>query len=68
MAPIISPYKSICLIVVLLVVASPALATTISATETGSHIGQDVTVEGVASVHVSRNATFIDIGGKYASS
>ena len=43
----------------------PATAATISPNEAAAHVGQNVTVEGVATVHVSRNATFIDIGGKY---
>jgi DNA/RNA endonuclease YhcR with UshA esterase domain len=49
-------------------VASPACAAVIPATEAASHIGQSVTVEGVVSeVHTasSGKATFIDIGGTY---
>ena len=45
--------------------SSPALAATITPQDAASHIGQTVTVEGVAHVHVARTATFIDMGGTY---
>jgi hypothetical protein len=49
-------------------VASPACAAVIPATEAASHIGQSATVEGVVSeVHTARSGreTFIDVGGTY---
>jgi hypothetical protein len=52
-------------LVALIIAIVPATAATIAPTEAASHVGQSVTVEGIASVHVSRNATFIDLGGKY---
>ena len=63
MAPTICNIEA--LLVGFALVVSPASAATIAPKDAVSHIGQNVTVEGVASVHVSPNATFIDIGGRY---
>jgi DNA/RNA endonuclease YhcR with UshA esterase domain len=52
----------------LVLVALPALAGTIAASEARGHVGQTVTVEGkVSNVHTARRSgvTFIDIGGRY---
>jgi DNA/RNA endonuclease YhcR with UshA esterase domain len=51
-------------------VAAPALAETIPATEAKNHVDKDATVEGVVSeVHhaASGRAIFIEIGGHYPS-
>lgn len=48
-----------------LLAASPAFAVTISAQEAAQHIGETVTVEGVANVHVANSASFLDLGGAY---
>jgi hypothetical protein len=53
------------LVVTAILVCGPASAATISPPDAASHVGQNVTLEGVATIHVSRGATFIDIGGKY---
>jgi len=50
------------------VLAVPAFAEVIPATEAASHVGQSVTIEGVVGeVHTARSgkATFVDIGGNY---
>jgi nuclease S1 len=52
----------------LVLVALPASAATIQASDVRAHVGQNVTVEGtVSNVHTSaRSGTvFIDIGGRY---
>ncbi len=52
-------------LVAFLLSSSPALAAAITPQEAASHIGQTVTVEGVAHVHVARTAAFLDMGGAY---
>lgn len=54
-----------CLVVIALIAASPTMAATIAAQEAGRHIGETVTVEGVAHVHVASSASFLDIGAAY---
>lgn len=51
----------------LVLLAAPAQAQTIAASEAGAHVGQTVTVEGaVSNVHTTASGTiFIDIGGRY---
>ena len=50
---------------VLLLVATPVLAGVLQPSEAAKHIGESVTVEGVASVYVSKGGTtFVDLGGK----
>jgi hypothetical protein len=50
---------------VLLLIAAPALAATFQPTEAAKHIGESATVQGTASVYVSKGGTiFIDLGGK----
>ena len=52
------------LAIVLFLMASPAYAATLSPTEAAKHIGEQATVEGPASVYVSKGGTtFIDLGG-----
>jgi DNA/RNA endonuclease YhcR with UshA esterase domain len=49
-------------------VALPASAAVVPASEASSHVGQSVTVEGqVSGVHTARSGkeTFIDVGGAY---
>src|SRR5665213_2624092 len=38
---------------------------TITPREAASHLGQSVTVEGVANIHVSPKAAFLDMGSSY---
>jgi hypothetical protein len=45
--------------------AFPALAATITAQDAAQHAGEMVTVEGLARIHVSAKASFLDIGGNY---
>ncbi len=52
-------------LVAFLLASSPAFAATITPQEATSHIGQIVSVEGVAHVHVARSASFLDMGGDY---
>jgi hypothetical protein len=52
-------------LVAFLLASSSALAAPITPQEAASHIGQIVTVEGVAHVHVARTASFFDMGGAY---
>lgn len=56
---------SACIVAAALFFTSPAIAATISAQEAGRHIGETVTVEGVAHVHAASSASFLDIGGEY---
>ena len=52
------------LTLVALVIATPAFAATYSPTDATKHIGESATVEGVASVYVSKGGTiFVDVGG-----
>lgn len=47
-----------------LLIAGPSLAATYTPTEAGSHKGETATVEGVASVYISKSGvTFVDLGG-----
>jgi len=53
------------LVAVALFVTTPAFAAALSPTEASKHIGETATVEGTASVYVSKGGTtFIDLGGK----
>jgi hypothetical protein len=45
--------------------ATPVLAATITPQDAAQHAGEMTTVEGVAYVHVSEKASFLDIGAKY---
>jgi hypothetical protein len=52
----------------LVLLATPALAETVSAADAGKHVGQTVTVQDVVTgVHTARSgkATFINMGGRY---
>ena len=52
-----------------LLISTPAYAATYTPTEAGSHIGESATVEGMASVYVSKGGTiFVDLGGSGRSS
>jgi len=54
------------LALLVVLIASPALAKTVSPADAFQYVGQTVTVEGVVSgVHESRSATFINMGGRY---
>lgn len=53
------------IVIAALLAVSPAFAANISAQESGRHIGETVTVEGVAHVHVASSAPFLDIGAEY---
>ena len=56
------------LAIAVLLVASPAYAATYSPTDAANHIGENATVEGTASVYVSKGGTiFIDMGGSGSS-
>jgi micrococcal nuclease len=52
-----------------LLIASPTYAAMLSPTDAAKHMGESATVEGVASVYVSKGGTiFIDLGGSGRSS
>ena len=52
------------LAIVPFLMANPAHAVTLSPTDAAKHIGEQATVEGPASVYVSKGGTtFIDLGG-----
>ena len=49
----------------LLLMIAPAMVATVRPTEAKDHVGQSVTVEGIASVHtIASGMTFINLGGK----
>src|SRR5579859_1572048 len=51
-------------VVAAIFIASPAWAATLTPTEAAKHIGEQATVEGTASVYVTKGGTaFIDLGG-----
>jgi hypothetical protein len=55
-----------CLAAGLLLVATPAFAAIVYAADAGKYVGQTVTVEGVANVHITASGmTFFNIGGSY---
>jgi DNA/RNA endonuclease YhcR with UshA esterase domain len=51
----------------LILASTPAFAATVTPKEAANHIGENVTVEGVAYTHVARSgsAAFLDLGGRY---
>jgi DNA/RNA endonuclease YhcR with UshA esterase domain len=52
------------LAIIALVAATPAYSATLSPTDAANHTGENATVEGVASVYVSKGGTiFVDLGG-----
>ena len=53
------------LAVALILLTTPAIAATISVQDAAQHAGEMTTVEGVAHVHVSQKASFLDIGAPY---
>lgn len=52
-------------LVAFLVTSGPALAASFTPQQAAAHIGQVVTVEGIAHVHLARSASFLDMGGEY---
>ena len=59
--------RTIGLIFGLIILSTPALAQTVTATEASGYVGKTVTVKGVVDeVHTSgKGNTFLDLGGKY---